>query len=160
MRRWRCTRKEGLRWINCGYWRCSKVLQNECHVLCCELAYERCKWRSGTHRLSYTLLTVSHEQVGDLLDYRIIPMLDVTVFGKRQRRHLKFEARCLWFRRCRLNVDETHVEAAISSSLRSHGRIWPRAFGSSVSSSLELVFHDFRQLFLRRFISFYNLSKH
>jgi hypothetical protein len=72
------------------------MLQNESHGLQRGSAHEYWIWKSEPHRLSYTLLTVLHEQIGDLLNNRIIPALDVTIFRQRQCWHLKFEARLLW----------------------------------------------------------------
>jgi hypothetical protein len=59
------------------------------------VSYGQCMKCRGTHGLSHTLLTVSHEQVGDLLDYRVVAMLDVTVLWERQSRHLVLQTGCL-----------------------------------------------------------------
>jgi len=64
-----------------------------CSSVC--ISWDQCEQCSGTHGLSHTLLTVSHEQVGDLLDHRIVAVLDMAVLWERQCRHLKLEARSL-----------------------------------------------------------------
>jgi hypothetical protein len=68
-----------------------------------------------TYSLRNALLAVSHEQIGDLVDYGVVAVLDVTVLGQRQRGHLKLQS---WHRRCfghRLEVYEAHVDTAVST---------------------------------------------
>jgi hypothetical protein len=66
-----------------------------------------------TYSLCNALLAMSHEQIGDLIDYGVVAMLDVTVLWKRQRGHLKLQS---WRRRCLghgLEVYQTHVHGAV-----------------------------------------------
>lgn len=72
-------------------------------------------WGWLTYSLCNALLAVSHEQIGDLVDYGVVAVLDVTVLGQRQRGHLKLQS---WHRRCfghRLEVYEAHVDAVVST---------------------------------------------
>ena len=68
-----------------------------------------------TYSLCNALLAVSHEQIGDLVDYGVVAVLDVTVLGQRQRGHVKLQS---WHRWCfghRLEVYKAHVDAVVST---------------------------------------------
>jgi hypothetical protein len=73
-----------------------------------------------TYSLRNALLAVSHDQVRDLVDYRVVSVLHMTVFGERKRWHLKFQTRCHWHRWHRREVYETHIRAAVRTAWCRH----------------------------------------
>ena len=68
---------------------------------------------------------MSHEQIGDLVNYGVVAMLDMAVLGQRQSGHLILEPWSPWCFGGSLEVYETHVHAAVPTWLCRHRRIGP-----------------------------------
>ena len=114
---------------------------------------------SWTYSLSNTLLAMSHEQIGNLLDYWIVPVLDMPVFRKRKGRHLELQAWCLWHFWHRLEIYKTHVQIAASTTLCRHRGVCSRAVGCCFRGSrLEFILHDLGQVLLSCLVSLNNLE--
>lgn len=83
-------------------------------------------------------------------------MFDVTILGKRKRRHLELKTRNFILR---LQANQSQINFIAIARGRGHGGVRSRAFWCGVAIGLELIFHNLWQVLLSLLITFDNLRE-
>lgn len=98
-----------------------------------------------------------HEEVGDLLNNGVIPVLDVITLGQRQSGRLELEPGSQWQLGGSLEIDKTHIQPSVWSCR--HGGVGARALGGwSLIALLESILHDLWEVLLRFLVALHNLA--